>query len=110
MHPVIVDSLEEYLAGALAPAALRQFETHLAACDGCRQEVSGMRDISELFGSLRPNEAVVPSPGFVTRVMAQLGERAVPSVWSVFAVAFGRRVAFACLLTLAVLASAGVVS
>ena len=105
MHPVIVDNLEEYLAGTLAPVTQRQVDTHLADCEGCRVEVGGMREMAELFGSLRPNEAVVPSASFTARVMMQVGSRPAPGFWSVFSLDFGRRVIFASLLTLAVLGS-----
>ncbi len=66
-----------------------------------------MREISALFTSLQPAEVVEPSPGFTARVMQQVGERPAPSVWSLFSLdfAFGRRVVFASLLTLAVLGS-----
>ena len=32
MHPVVMENLEDYLADALQPAALREFEAHLKAC------------------------------------------------------------------------------
>ena len=108
MHAVVMDSLEEYLAGALKPAAQREIEAHLNACDACREEIRTMQDVSQLFVSLRPEETASPAPGFYARVMAQVSERkAVPSVANVFGLgfAFGRRLIFASLLTLAVLGS-----
>jgi anti-sigma factor RsiW len=107
MHQAIVEGLEEYLGGVLKPAAQRDFEAHLEACEDCRREVSGMLEISGLFESLRPAEEVVPSPGFCARVMQQVGRSQVPSFWSLFSLdaAFGRRVVFAALLMLAVFGS-----
>lgn len=107
MHPVIVDNLEEYMAGSLLPAALRAFEAHLQACPACREEVRGMQEISVYFSVLRPVEAVQPPPGFVARVMETVAAERVPSFWSLFSLdpGFGRRVVFASLLTLAVLGS-----
>lgn len=108
MHPVVVDSLEEYLSGTLEPAAQRMIEAHLSACETCLEELAGMQELSQMFGSLRCEEELEPAPGFFARVMRQAGEReAVPSFWNLFALdpAFGRRLIFASLLTLAVLGS-----
>lgn len=107
MHQVIVESLEEYLTGALPPAAQRAFDAHLESCAACRQEVAGMVEVSSLFESLRPREPVEPPAGFYAQVMQQVGRTQVPSFWSLFSLdaAFGRRVVFASLLTMAVLGS-----
>jgi anti-sigma factor RsiW len=134
MHSVVKDSLEEYLSGVLAPAGQRDIEAHLSTCERCREELAGMRDISELFASLQAAEAAeewsdqawsdqaMPGaqgfraafsdadlrPGFYARVMQVVGGRhAVPTFASLFSLdlAFARRLVFACLLTLAVLGS-----
>jgi anti-sigma factor RsiW len=108
MHGVVIESLEEYLSGALRPAAQRDIEAHLSNCRKCREEIRAMREVSQWFGSLRSEEALEPAPEFCARVMRQVGERqAVPSFASLFALdlAFGRRLAFASLLTLAILGS-----
>jgi anti-sigma factor RsiW len=107
MHQAIVESLEEYIGGVLTPAAQRDFNAHLEACEECRREVNGMLEISGLFESLRPAEEILPSAGFCARVMQQVGRSQVPSFWSLFSLdaAFGRRVVFASLLTLAVFGS-----
>lgn len=107
MHSVIVESLEEYIAGTLAAAALREFGAHLKSCAQCRREVNTMMEISALFEPLRSDEVVEPRPGFYVRLMQQIGVSQVPSFWSWVSLnsAFGRRVAFASLLTLAVLGS-----
>jgi len=114
MHAVVMSSLEEYLSGTLEPAGQREIEAHLSTCPMCREEIRSMRDVSQLFVSLRSNdslqsdEAWDPSPGFYAGVMHEVGaRRAAPSFASFFALdfAFGRRVAFASLLTLAILGS-----
>jgi hypothetical protein len=110
MHAVVKDSVEEYLSGALEPAGRRDIETHLSACEGCREELAGMRHISELFASLQVEEAMLSDlqPGFYARVMQAVGGRhAVPSFAGLFSLdlVFARRLVFACLLTLAVLGS-----
>jgi len=107
MHPVILENLEEYLSGTLLPKDLREFEAHLTACQECREEVRGMQEVSSLFTALRPVETIEPPLGFAARVTAQVAASRAPSFWSVFSLdpAFGRRVVFASLLTLAVLGS-----
>jgi anti-sigma factor RsiW len=107
MHAVVMESLEEYLAGALGPAGERVIEAHLNTCDSCREEVRGMQEVSLLFGSLRSDEVFDSSPAFIAGVMQQVaGNRdTVRSLSSLFGLdlAFGRRLVFASLLTLAVL-------
>lgn len=108
MHGVLMENLEEYLAGALEPAAIREIEAHLTQCAACREEVEGMRQVSDWIGALRIEQPMEPPPGFYARVMQEVGDRKpAPTFSSLFALdfAFGRRVAFACLLTLAVLGS-----
>jgi anti-sigma factor RsiW len=108
MHAVLLDHLEEYLAGVLEPAAQRKIEAHLKTCGTCREEVAAMKQISLLMSSLKSEEAIAPPAGFYARVMQEVGDRrSTPAFSSLFALdlAFGRRLAFACLLTLAVLGS-----
>ena len=108
MHGVVIESLEEYLAGCLEPGAQRDIEGHLSNCEMCRKEIRTMREVSQWFGALRSEEVWEPALGFSARVMAQVGERKpVPSFASLFALdlAFGRRLVFASLLTLAILGS-----
>ena len=108
MHAVVMESLEEYLSGSLKPAALRNVEAHLGNCEMCRQEVAGMQQVSQWFGAFKVEEELAPAPGFYGRVMRQVGHRqAVPSFAGFFALdfAFGRRLVFASLLTLAALGS-----
>jgi anti-sigma factor RsiW len=108
MHAVVVDSLEEYLAGVLGPATRRAVETHLKSCEMCREEVAGMTQVSLWIRTLKAEEALAPAPGFYARVMQEVGVRKpIPTFSGLFSLdlAFGRRLAFACLLTLAVLGS-----
>jgi anti-sigma factor RsiW len=106
MHAVVMEGLEEYLAGTLEPAEIRAIEAHLSTCGACREEMRGMQDVSQLFETLRlhETEALSIAPGFCARVMAQVGKPA-PSFANLFALdlPFGRRLVFASLLTLAVL-------
>jgi len=106
MHTVVTESLEEYLSDTLGPVAQRDIEAHLSTCEMCREELAGMREISQLFSGFQTAEILEPAPGFYARVMAQVGGRkAPPSLAGIFGMdfAFGRRLAFASLLTLAIL-------
>src|SRR5947209_6813225 len=106
MHAVVMESLEDYLAGTLNPAGKREFEAHLNVCDSCREEVAAMQEISLSFEALEAPEELEPAPGFYAQVRRHIGNRhAVPAFAGLFGLdlAFGRRLAFACLLTLAVL-------
>lgn len=107
MHAVVMQSLEEYLAGALEPAAHRNIDSHLSACEACREEIRSMQEASQYLRTLRSEDAVVPLPGFYARVMQQIDRSAAPSVASLLGLgfAFGRRLVFASLVTLAVLGS-----
>ena len=101
-----MESLEAHLSGDLAPAAERNFKAHLETCQACRREVDGMMQMSSLFESLRSSEEPAVPAGFYARVTARVSTQAqAPTFWSLFSLdaAFGRRVAFASLLTLAVL-------
>ena len=69
MHGVVIESLEEYLSGALEPAAQRDIEAHLSNCEMCREEIRAMREVSQWFGALRSEEVWEPAPGFCARVM-----------------------------------------
>ncbi len=108
MHAVVMDSLEEFLAGTLKPEVQRDVEAHLSTCGPCREEVAAMQEISQYFRVLEAPEAIEPAPGFYAQVRRQVGDRhAVPAFAGFFALdfAFGRRLAFASLITLAILGS-----
>jgi anti-sigma factor RsiW len=108
MHAVLMDNLEDYLSGSLEPADLREIEAHLSSCKMCQEELHGMQEMSALFSSLRQEEteSFDVAPGFYAKVMAQVSQhKAVPTFANLFALnlAFGRRLVFASLMTLAVL-------
>ena len=104
MHQVILDRLEEYLAGA--PSS-REFTAHLESCPECRTEVSEMQELSSVFQSLRGSEEIPPPVGFYARVSRRVELERPRSFGSLFWLdpVFGKRVAFASLMTLAVLGS-----
>jgi anti-sigma factor RsiW len=105
MHQVILDRLEEYLSGSPSP---REFTAHLESCEPCRAELREMQELSGVLRVIRaPEEDFVPSPGFYARVAQRVEAQRPRSMWGLFRLdpAFGRRVAFASLMTLAVLGS-----
>ena len=98
MHAVVMENLEEYLAGTLEPAGRRDIEAHLSACEDCREELNQMQEVSQLFGSLRQEEDWEPSSGFYAGVVRQVEAAAVkPSFAGLFSMdfVFGRRLVFA---------------
>jgi anti-sigma factor RsiW len=105
MHDVVVNELEDHLAGTASP----EFHAHLAACPACRTEVGSMTEISQLLAELKtdPEMAAAPSPYFYTRVAANIVEHQNTDHWGLLApgAAFFRRVAFASLVVLACLGS-----
>jgi hypothetical protein len=105
MHDVVINELEEHLAGKASPS----FHAHLAECRKCRVEVESIAQVSELLGELRyePKTAAEPSPFFYTRVASRIVEHQNTDHWGLLApgAAFFRRVAFASLLVLAGLGS-----
>jgi anti-sigma factor RsiW len=104
MHQVIVDRLEAYLAGA--PGS-REFTAHLESCQECRAELREMQEISSAFVALRTPEEIAPAPGFYARVAQRVEAERPRSIWGLCLLdpAFGKRVAFASVMTLAVLGS-----
>ena len=64
MHAVVMESLEEYLSGTLEPAAQREIEAHLNICASCREEIRSMQEVSQMFLTLRSEEALEASAGF----------------------------------------------
>ncbi len=104
MHQVILNRLEEYLSSSCSP---REFTAHLESCEECRAEVREMQELSGVLQAIRAPEPLTPSPGFYARVAQRVEARRPRSFWSLFWLdpAFGKRVAFASLMTLAVLGS-----
>ena len=106
MHSVVMDNIEEFLAGTLEPAEHQALAAHLSSCELCREEVRGMQSVSLLFGSLRTELAFKPAPGFYARVMQRAEETKPASFFAgIFALdtIFGRKLVFSSLLTLGVL-------
>jgi len=110
MHDVVVNELEEHLAGNASPA----FHGHLTSCQVCRAEVESIAGVAELLAELRSDPeaaasgtAIEPSPYFYTRVASRIVEHQNTGHWGLLApgAAFFRRVAFASLLVLAGLGS-----
>jgi anti-sigma factor RsiW len=106
MHSVVMENIEEFLAGTLESAEHDALEAHLRSCELCREEVRSMQSVSLLFGSLRTEAAFEPGPGFYARVI-QRAEEAKPVSFfgGLFALdaIFGRKLVFSSLLTLGVL-------
>jgi anti-sigma factor RsiW len=106
MHSVVMENIEEFLAGTLEPAEHQALQAHLNSCELCREEVRGMQSVSLLFASLRTEATFDPAPGFYARVM-QKAEATKPVSFfaGIFAMdaAFGRKLVFSSLLTLGVL-------
>jgi anti-sigma factor RsiW len=108
MHAVVIQSLEDYLAGALEPAAQREIEAHLNICTSCREEIRSMQEVSQMFLTLRSEEELEPSGSFYAGVLQCVeAQKPEPSIASLFSLdlVFARRLVFASLLTLAVLGS-----
>jgi|GEM_PF-3405297 len=107
MHDIVIDELERHLSGS----ASRAFYDHLDACQACRDEVSGMDDLSLLLRELRfvPGMESTPQPalGFYNRVAFRIVDDQRNEAWGLFSpgAAFFRRIAFASLLLLAGLGS-----
>ncbi len=105
MHRIIEDGLEDYLAGRV----LREFEVHLQSCRDCREELDGVRSVSVLMREVfevpvaSDDYQPVAAQGFYARLSETIEARRPVSPWSFFSIdaVFGRRVAFASLLALA---------
>ncbi len=104
MHQVILDRLEQYLSGT--PSS-REFTAHLESCPECRTELSEMQELSRAFGALRVPEEIAAPTGFYARVAGRVDQQRPRSLASLFWLdpVFGKRVAFASVMTLAVLGS-----
>lgn len=62
-----VDTVAAYLLGALGDAEHRGFEAHLATCAHCREDVVGLRVVSDALPLAVPS--VAPPPGLRDRLM-----------------------------------------
>jgi anti-sigma factor RsiW len=102
MHQVILVRLEEYLSGSPSP---REFTAHLESCEECSVEVREMMELSGALRAIRDVDPVAPPLGFYAQVSQRIEAQRPRSIWSLFWLepAFGKRVAFASLMTLAIL-------
>jgi predicted anti-sigma-YlaC factor YlaD len=104
MHHVIQDGLEDFLAGTTDRESRVRIETHLGECAECRREVESMREMSDLFSTLRSPDPPAPAPGFYARVNSLIEQQQPISFWGAFwEPLFGKRLALASLLVLATL-------
>jgi hypothetical protein len=103
MHNVVEKGLEDHLAGSVN----REFDSHLAQCAPCREEVEGMMQVSGLLAALRADNEVAPPLGFSSRLLGSIQDRRRRSIWSVFTIdpSFIRKLAVASLLILAAFGS-----
>lgn len=96
MHEPVFTHLEEYLSGTLTGPAYGAVERHLADCSPCRSEVGELRELTGLFGAMRPEKEFEPQPGFYGAVMNRVETQAAGSFWNFFLDAgFARRLAYA---------------
>jgi anti-sigma factor RsiW len=63
----LVELITDYLESALPANERREFEEHLADCDGCTDYVAQMRTTVELTGRLRTDDI---EPEIVEKLMA----------------------------------------
>ena len=106
MHSVVMENLEDFLAGTLEPAEHQALQAHLSSCELCREEVRSMQSVSLLFGSLRTEAAFEPAPGFYARVLQRAEVTKPASLFAGFFgfnAIFGRKLVFSSLLTLGIL-------
>lgn len=52
----LVELVTDYLEGALAPEDQDRFDSHIAACDGCRRYLEQIRVTVTLSGRLSPEQ------------------------------------------------------
>jgi len=107
MERRIQEQLEEYLDGRLTAGLRREFDCLLETYPQDRQAVLAIAEQSRLIrDALRVLEQS-PSPGFYARVMNRIEEQLnQPTMWSVFAGAFSRRLVFAAFGLLLVIGAA----
>ena len=91
MHQPVLNDLESYLQGL----PNKEFESHIAGCPACREQVALMEEQSNLLRTLSAGEAPDLRPGFYGRVIARIDSQAQPGFWSLLLDPFfGRRLVF----------------
>jgi anti-sigma-K factor RskA len=73
-HDRWADSAGAYVLGAMAPDEREQFETHLATCTACREEVDDLRPAAEALPMASP--PVLPPRVLKDRIMAEVEREA----------------------------------
>jgi len=73
-HDRWADSAGAYVLGAMTPAERAQFETHLATCPACREEVDDLRPAAEALPMASP--PVLPPRALKDRIMAEVEREA----------------------------------
>jgi anti-sigma-K factor RskA len=73
-HDRWADSAGAYVLGAMAPEERAQYETHLATCPACREEVDDLRPAAEALPMASP--PVLPPRALKDRIMAEVEREA----------------------------------
>jgi len=68
----IRERLSEYLDGALDSEEVSGIESHLASCSACREELSSLRAVCEVLGTLK---SVDSPPDFLNRLRERMTSR-----------------------------------
>lgn len=73
--------LHAYHDGELPEWQVDQVAAHLAECEPCREELNGLRQLSDLLQTMPDMEGVIDSKDFVRQVQRKLDSRPRPSNW-----------------------------
>jgi anti-sigma-K factor RskA len=73
-HDRWADSAGAYVLGAMTPRERGEFETHLASCPTCQQDVDELRPAAEALPMASP--PVLPPPALKDRIMAEVEREA----------------------------------
>ncbi len=100
MHRVIETNLESYLDGSLLPVRRREVDSHLEACELCRQEMAEALETHEWLQALVPDKTLAPAPGFYSRVRSRISAESARPMWPFWQLfpALGRQLAYAAVL------------
>ncbi len=107
MDQFVKDNLETYLSGELDERQKAEWDAHLAAHPAAARQVALHEETASMLRELRPPEDDWSgAPGFYDRLAERIEEQRRIPFWSVFLQPpFGRRLAFASLMWLALLGS-----
>jgi anti-sigma-K factor RskA len=73
-HDRWTDAAGAYVLGAMPPGERAEFESHLATCGACRQEVDELRPAAEALPMASP--PMLPPPALKDRIMAEVEREA----------------------------------